>query len=595
MSQFPRNHDAIYFDKLIRSSKMESVLSFIYAAFNADKKFPNDDSQYKTELTNRVLNAYNLFKITNNVNGAGTYTGSMSQFQSQYTIGHEMCIWYNNSLRLTPFARQVAENKITIRQYFDTIFLNYVQPVNNANIHILYLLLKYLKDNHCFELNKKIIPLISGVTCSGDMANAICHYLEGTDYFTFEDPVLKYNTEYPIDGLISRCNLDYIGRNGYQKAVSDGLVNDEEKYIKYISSITGTTKTNEIASLNKKIGGSNIIYYGTPGCGKSYLVKKSFDISGNKVFRTVFHPEYSNADFVGQILPDLKTTDSGDVVTYYFHDGIFTNALKFALSNPSVNVYLVIEEINRGNASSIFGEIFQLLDRDKVGDSIYSIKNDFIAKSMGKTPDFDISIPSNLSLIGTMNTSDQNVYSLDTAFKRRWKLVKVRNTFGDIDSYNTLSDSDKRKLYYKKKLSEMFVPGSSYTWREFVENVNSVIASKSKGYSIQSEDKEIGVYFVSDSYLSTKSNDINIDLIKSFGEKVLMYLWNDVVKMNPEKLFKPETNDGKPIRSLDNLLDEFEKIPNGDTLNIFANDLFSKKDNGQGLISEAVGDGSNGQ
>lgn len=593
MSQFPKNHDAIYFDKLVRSSKMESVLSFIYAAFNAERKFPNDDSQYKTELTNRVFNGYNLFKITNNVNGAGTYTGSMSQFQSQYTIGHEMCIWYNNSLRLTPLARQVAENKITIRQYFDIIFLNYVQPVNAADIHILYSLLNYLKNNHCLTIDKKAISSILGVTCNGDMANAICHFLEGTDYFTFEDPFLKFNTEFPVDGLISRCNLSYVGKDGYQKAIDEGLVNDEEKYIKYISSITGTT-SNEITSLYKNIGGSNIIYYGTPGCGKSYLVKETFDVSGNKVFRTVFHPEYSNADFVGQILPDLDPTCQ-DKIIYKFHDGIFTTALKFALSNPSVNVCLVIEEINRGNASSIFGEIFQLLDRDKIGDSIYSIKNDYIAKSLGKNSDFDIRIPSNLSLIGTMNTSDQNVFSLDTAFKRRWKLIKVRNTFNDIDSYNTLSASDKKTLSYKKKLSEMFVPGSSYTWREFVENVNLAISSKNKGYSIQSEDKEIGVYFVSDLYLAIKPNDVNADLIKAFDEKVLMYLWNDVVKMNPQKLFKSETSDGKPIHSLDNLLDEFEKIPNGDTLNVFANDLFSKKVDGQGLVSEAVGDGSNGQ
>ena len=344
----------------------------------------------------------------------------------------------------------------------------------------------------------------------------------------------------------------------------------------------------------KLTGGSNKIYYGTPGCGKSFYVNKQYNVEGNKVFRTVFHPEYSNADFVGQILPDLDPSDETKVI-YKFRDGIFTTALKFALNYPSVNVVLIIEEINRGNASSIFGEIFQLLDRDENGDSIFSIKNAYISKSLGKDEDNDIRIPSNLSLIGTMNTSDQNVYSLDTAFKRRWNLIKIRNSFADIDGYESFGNTRKTEFKYKYDLSKMYIPGSSYTWREFVEKINEAIASKNKGYSIQSEDKEIGVYFVSKDYLSDVKNDNDSVLIKKFGEKVLMYLWNDVVKINPEKLFKSETSDGKIIHSLDNLLDEFEKIPNGDTLNVFANDLFSKKVDGQGLVSEAVGDGSNGQ
>lgn len=315
---------------------------------------------------------------------------------------------------------------------------------------------------------------------------------------------------------------------------------------------------------------------------------------GNKVFRTVFHPEYSNADFVGQILPESDPKDN-KILRYNFHDGIFTTALKYALSNPSINVYLIIEEINRGNASSIFGEIFQLLDRDKIGDSIYSIKNDFIAKSLGKDSSFDIKIPSNLSLVGTMNTSDQNVYSLDTAFKRRWKLVKIRNSFKDIDGFDSLSTAEKKEVEYKLRLSKLFIPGSSCTWRTFVERINVKISEKNKGYSIQSEDKELGVYFVSDNYLATNAKNNDKVLIKAFGEKVLMYLWNDVVKTNPEKLFKAKAIDGSPINSLDNLLDEFERIPNGDTLNVFADDIFNTKQDGKSLIEKArVGDSING-
>ena len=326
----------------------------------------------------------------------------------------------------------------------------------------------------------------------------------------------------------------------------------------------------------KNTSGTNIIFYGTPGCGKSYLVESLYNVEGNKVYRTVFHPEYSNVDFVGQIMPHEDSIDDTKV-HYSFSEGIFTTALKFAYSHPSIATILIIEEINRGNASAIFGEIFQLLDRDKWGDSIYSIKNANIAKALGKDEDFDIKIPSNLSLIGTMNTSDQNVFTLDTAFKRRWNLQKIRNSFKDIADYESLGKISKEKLKYKYDLATRYIPGSSYTWKEFVEKVNAKISEKGKDYFIQSEDKELGVYFVTDSYLSNSANDNDAFLIKKFGEKVLMYLWNDVIKTNPEKLFKLTSSINTPINSLDNLLDEFETIPNGDTLSVFAGDLFPPK------------------
>lgn len=337
----------------------------------------------------------------------------------------------------------------------------------------------------------------------------------------------------------------------------------------------------------KNTSGTNIIFYGTPGCGKSYLVNSLYNVEGNKVYRTVFHPEYSNADFVGQIMPHEDDIDDTKV-HYSFSEGIFTTALRFAYEHPSIATILIIEEINRGNASAIFGEIFQLLDRDTWGDSVYSIKNANIAKALGKDADFDIKIPSNLSLIATMNTSDQNVYTLDTAFKRRWNLQKIRNSFRDIEDYDNLGKTSKEKLRCKYELATRFIPGSAYTWKEFVERVNAKISEKGKGYFIQSEDKEIGVYFVSEAYLSLNKNDNDSILIKKFAEKVLMYLWNDVVKTNPEKLFKMTSSVNTPINSLDNLLDEFETIPNGDTLSVFSGDLFPSKNNNS--VNETTND-----
>lgn len=344
----------------------------------------------------------------------------------------------------------------------------------------------------------------------------------------------------------------------------------------------------EIDSTDRSKDGRNEIYYGTPGCGKSFFVDKIFNTKENKVFRTVFHPEYSNADFVGQILPQIDEEDSSKVV-YKFKEGIFTQALKFAYYNPTISVYLIIEEINRGNASAIFGEIFQLLDRDDNKESKYGIHNELIATSLELNPYSEIKLPSNFSLIATMNTSDQNVYTLDTAFKRRWNLIKIRNSFKDIDNFASLPNYEKEEKQYKYDMAKSFIPGSAYTWRQFVEKVNAKISEKGKGYFIQSEDKEIGVYFISPSYLSSTPNNNNSLLIKKFGEKVLMYLWNDVVKTNPEKLFKMTTSLNAQINSLDNLLDEFESVPNGDTLSVFLGDLFPLATS----TTEQSGDSSN--
>ena len=110
---------------------------------------------------------------------------------------------------------------------------------------------------------------------------------------------------------------------------------------------------------------SQIIYYGVPGCGKSHEIKKKLkNVPDYNKIRTVFHPEYSNADFVGQILPEVNITAEGrSIIEYKFKPGPFTEIVRRAYLNPDENFYLVIEEINRGNAAAIFGEMFQLLDR----------------------------------------------------------------------------------------------------------------------------------------------------------------------------------------------------------------------------------------
>lgn len=302
----------------------------------------------------------------------------------------------------------------------------------------------------------------------------------------------------------------------------------------------------------------NMIYYGTPGCGKSYLVNKDFNEQEYIVYRTTFHPEYSNSDFIGQIIP--KTED--EEIKYKFQEGPFSIALLDAIKNPNKKVCLIIEEINRGNASAIFGDIFQLLDRDSDGKSIYNIVNEPIKKYLSENGvNIDkISIPSNMWIVATMNTSDQNVFTLDTAFKRRWRMHRIVNKFKNDE--------------YDKKLSKMYIPGSSYTWEQFVTEINKEIMRKNPT-GLNSEDKQLGVYFVTENELSFEPINNNEEAVNKFIEKVLLYIWDDVAKIDSSLWF------GEDIKSFDDLVDEYYEK----NLKVFK-DVFKSQINPESQVRE---------
>jgi hypothetical protein len=186
--------------------------------------------------------------------------------------------------------------------------------------------------------------------------------------------------------------------------------------------------------------------------------------------------------------------------------------------------YLVIEEINRGNAPAIFGEVFQLLDREE-GTSEYGINNFDIARCVygaGKEEE-EIRIPSNLTILATMNTADQNVFTLDTAFKRRWNMRNIENNISACKHANNQ------------------ICGTAVTWGFFATKINNLIIDIGEG-NLSSEDNRLGAYFV-------KAEDLQD--AQSFAEKVLMYLWNDAFKYDHDKVFKPE------YRTLEELLRGF--------------------------------------
>lgn len=299
-----------------------------------------------------------------------------------------------------------------------------------------------------------------------------------------------------------------------------------------------------------KHGGINKVFYGTPGCGKSYYVENVVlaqeEIDENSVFRTTFFQDYTNTDFVGQIMPKV---DAEGNVTYEFIPGPFTLALKCAIDNPDEKVALIIEELNRGNAPSIFGDIFQLLDRQD-GLSRYPIVNVNVQTYLKKESLYDlgyIRIPANLYIYATMNTSDQNVFTLDTAFKRRWKFEKLTNEFLGKDT-----------------IGSKFVPGlQNVTWRIFVETVNEFIISHAN--SLSAEDKQLGKYFVDDDLLMESKDDYSDEKLKEFSYKVFEYLWADVAKFNRADWFIGE------VKSLDILIYKFMNHEN-----VFVPELVSK-------------------
>lgn len=263
------------------------------------------------------------------------------------------------------------------------------------------------------------------------------------------------------------------------------------------------------------------IYYGVPGSGKSHKIdEQTKNIPDEQKIRVVFHPEYTNADFVGQILPVVD----GDAVKYTFKPGSFTRILVAALKNPEKPYYLIIEEINRGNAAAIFGEIFQLLDRGSDGWSSYCIMNDDINYEIRKTvPELNwtantgIRLPPNLSLFATMNTSDQNVFTLDNAFQRRWEMELVQNQCDDSSQMN----------------AKITVNNQSITWKGFQTQINSIIGEKSNEGGLSSmEDKRLGCWFI-----KAENNAINE---KKFANKVLKYLWDDAFKFYHQEIFESD-------------------------------------------------------
>ena len=382
----------------------------------------------------------------------------------------------------------------------------------------------------------------------------------GSEYFN--DPVANANSTVQTKPLFSTLSKLIIWGNhpafddidSDQRIIlqEDALRNTIVKLERIADSFKPAVSL-ESSSLISPVSNIQTIYYGCPGTGKSHTVKiiaegengekiLKYEDGTNNIFRTTFHPDYDYATFVGC----YKPVKERDAIDYKFIPQVFTNAYVCAYRHREDPIYLIIEEINRGNCAQIFGDLFQLLDRTN-GESDYAIKPDTeLAKYLASqgVPSEELKLPDNLHIYATMNTSDQSLFPMDSAFKRRWAM-----------EYMPIN-------YTQKKASKFTieVAGKKYPWIKFLEMVNERIVN-----ATDSEDKQMGEFFI--------KGDVDE---REFKNKVMFYLWNDVCK----DLYNPRHVQGAFFLRVKNKL-ETEK----NDYFTFA-ELFSDRNEGSRLLTE---------
>lgn len=382
------------------------------------------------------------------------------------------------------------------------------------------------------------------------------------DCFCLSEGMLKYNRKAVEDDYINQI-IDY--KYFWIPSDKGNFDLSNKEYISYMNMANtpynivefNKEKTNKV-KINLEIYPLQQIYYGAPGTGKSFEVKTI--TKGYSTIRTTFHPDSDYSTFVGAYKPTMEETPVYGAqgfevakekrITYTFVKQAFLKAYlgawqKYAKGGETAEPqFLVIEEINRGNCAQIFGDLFQLLDRSDNGFSTYPIEADAdlqneIKKAFAEGGEYDIEngldvddavdgytsnygetlsddikngrvllLPNNLYIWATMNTSDQSLFPIDSAFKRRWdwRYVKIADAGKD----------------WKIRC------GNEYCdWWKFVEEINKKIAKETS-----SDDKKLGYFFCKP---PMGSDTITEDI---FVGKVLFYLWNDVFKDGDISLFK---------------------------------------------------------
>lgn len=299
-----------------------------------------------------------------------------------------------------------------------------------------------------------------------------------------------------------------------------------------------------------KIKSYNRIIFGAPGTGKSFELKHEAEFTKkdgslypdttkkedridlafpeNNVERVTFHPDYSYGQFVGSYKP---VSDDDGRIRYEYVPGPFMRTLVKALESgkneeSAEKFLLIVEEINRAKVAAVFGDMFQLLDRTDTGDSVYEIQASedvrrYLARELGGTKDnyASIKLPNNMYIWATMNSADQGVFPMDTAFKRRWEF-----TYIGINEKDDKISIDKLPV----KNSD----GNEIKWNILRKSINNMLLKECK----VNEDKLLGPFFISGEVFKNATSNPD-EFFNAFNSKVLMYLFEDAGKMHQKKLF----------------------------------------------------------
>jgi MoxR-like ATPase len=394
---------------------------------------------------------------------------------------------------------------------FDYVF------VNNNEIQNTSFVLLIVKDRHQAHNGRLQLKYSPNITWNGTGNRDFFANMRNQMRIADNAPLIFYDISVRNqEELHFRCIID-----DCQPAFENP--NDMKNYINNYIERTDNNNDNMYEPANDDgnddADARQIIFYGAPGTGKSHKIKEMTRIAEEKgnVFRTTFHPDSDYSTFVGVYKPIMKKvgvievdgqTEAKKEISYQFVPQVFLLAYIRAWKNPKDTIYLVIEEINRGNCAQIFGDLFQLLDRAPNGKSEYPIWADtdlcnFLREELGDADGEGITndklkLPANLHILATMNTSDQSLFPIDSAFKRRWdwEYVPIKNANKGWKIIN-----------------------GHYDWWKFLENINAKISAIT-----QSEDKQLGYFFVK---LPEDETTISAKL---FVSKVLFYLYNDVYR-----------------------------------------------------------------
>jgi hypothetical protein len=419
-------------------------------------------------------------------------------------------------------------------------FFGFDPEIESCSVNLIF---KAISVDHKDFNNKEIELKLAEVSNRGDRkayANGDNGLSQIKDFFLNYLHLNESNIKRDYFGILQN-GIDY-----YLYFIPQELY---DNFIKFYTDTAPQISIERVSVLENSVEDNDalqVIYYGAPGTGKSHTIKEQTE--GEDVIRTTFHPDSDYSTFVGSYKPTTREVPMRDVtgkvivenddpvtenrIIYEFVSQAFLQAYvgawqKYAQATDGKpqKQYLVIEEINRGNCAQIFGDLFQLLDRNSQGFSEYPIKADADLKKhlkkllkgltienaeainalykgedvVGKVLNGEeLLLPSNLYIWATMNTSDQSLFPIDSAFKRRWDW-----------SYVPIANAHENWT--------IAVSGKQYDWWDFLEKINALI-----GDTTNSEDKKLGYFFC-----KTQDGSINSE---AFVGKVIFYLWNDVFK-----------------------------------------------------------------